>query len=261
MPSFRTLNKVGGIKPGAVAVAEAVNDDAADPAIVTQRFGKGRTAAILLGDLWHWALNRPRMETDDLATFWRQSMRWLVAESPQRAELRVNSEAGSAAVRLEVAVRDADFEADDDASVEMVVTRPSGDSTKLSLEPSSELAGVYAAEYWPQENGGYRVTARVIAGQGEPLIARDQGWVTAPEQSEFDRLELNVNGLSQLAAETGGQLIDPEQISQFVANRRRQPVPVTEHWVAPLWHQAWVFAAAIFCLCAEWGLRRWKGLT
>ena len=28
------------------------------PAIVTQRFGKGRTAAALVGDLWRWSMER-----------------------------------------------------------------------------------------------------------------------------------------------------------------------------------------------------------
>jgi hypothetical protein len=35
---------------------------------------------------------------------------------------------------------------------------------------------------------------------------------------------------------------------------------VTEPYVKPVWHTPWVFLFAIACLCAEWGLRRWRGL-
>ena len=53
MPPFRTINRVSAIKPGATEVLQAV-DDAGQrvPALVTQRFGKGRTAAMLIGDYW-----------------------------------------------------------------------------------------------------------------------------------------------------------------------------------------------------------------
>jgi hypothetical protein len=35
---------------------------------------------------------------------------------------------------------------------------------------------------------------------------------------------------------------------------------VTETKVHPWWHGPFGFLAALGCLIAEWGLRRWKGL-
>ena len=36
--------------------------------------------------------------------------------------------------------------------------------------------------------------------------------------------------------------------------------PVTEVWTYPLWDQPLVFAFALLCFVAEWGLRRMRGL-
>jgi len=33
-----------------------------------------------------------------------------------------------------------------------------------------------------------------------------------------------------------------------------------ETWSHPAWHTPWVFALAVACLLAEWGLRRWRGM-
>ena len=96
---------------------------------------------------------------------------------------------------------------------------------------------------------------------GNTLPAVEAGWVFAPQEREFERLDVHGDLLTQLATVSGGHAVHPQEIAEFVSGLKRQPVPITEHWVAPLWHQAWVFSLAIVCLCAEWGLRRWKGLT
>jgi hypothetical protein len=117
------------------------------------------------------------------------------------------------------------------------------------------------AQYWPQQAGGYRVEAKVTAGDGQVLQPVKTGWVFAPEEREFERLAVNEPLLAKLARSSGGRTIDPQEIAEFVAQLQHEPVPITEHWVAPLWHQAWVLSLAIACLCGEWGLRRWKGLA
>ena len=65
------------------------------PALVVQQFGNGRTAAIAAGDLWRWGLQRPE-NREDLEKFWRQSLRWLIADVPDRVFLQVREESGEA---------------------------------------------------------------------------------------------------------------------------------------------------------------------
>ena len=262
MSPFRTLNRVRNIKPGANILATVQADDENSyPALVTQRFGKGRSAALLVGDLWRWAMHQADPAQQDLQQSWRQTVRWLVAEVPRRAELKIQKGAGAAPVSLRVLVRDGEFEPLDNADVTVTVTTPQGESVKLAAEPDERLAGLYAAQYWPRADGGYRVEATVTAADGEVLVARPSGWTSQPAADEFQQLQSNRLLLAELASATGGQVIAPDALEEFVQSLPNRRIPVTEAWVYPLWHQPWVMFLAIACLCGEWGLRRWKGLA
>lgn len=57
------------------------------PALVVQPFGRGRTAALLVGDLWRWDLRREEHTQSDLEKSWRQTASWLVADVPQPVEV------------------------------------------------------------------------------------------------------------------------------------------------------------------------------
>jgi hypothetical protein len=261
LPPFQTLIAVGTIKPGATSVAEVQDGQSTRPAIVTQRFGQGRTTAILLGDLWRSSLQRESHEDRDPATFWRQTIRQLVADVPRRVELQVEPGGPGQAAIVRSLVRDAEFLPDDDASVELALRTPAGETVTLAPEPSSTSAGGYEAEYWPNISGAYVVSAKVQSGDGRPLPAEAVGWIHAPDEREFERLEVNVGRLEALAASSGGRVVYPDALGDFITKLRRRPVPVTEPWVAPLWHQAGVFLLAVACLCAEWGIRRSRGLA
>ena len=65
MPPFEVLNPTHDIKPGASILA-TVSDptDKTYPALVAQRFGLGRTAALMIGDLWLWGLRDEAMQKD-----------------------------------------------------------------------------------------------------------------------------------------------------------------------------------------------------
>ena len=59
-----------------------------------QRFGAGRTGALLVGDMWRWAMRRETADEQELEKMWRQTMRWLVAgldqlDQTQRRVLRL----------------------------------------------------------------------------------------------------------------------------------------------------------------------------
>ena len=94
MPPFEVMNQVQGIKPGATVLSNVVDDDGGlHPALVAQRFGRGRTAALLIGDMWRWQLRRKDTEEDDMAMAWRQTVRWLLADVPERVELEARRQA------------------------------------------------------------------------------------------------------------------------------------------------------------------------
>lgn len=262
MPTFETVSAVGRIKPGAIQVATLFDGEQDRPAIATQRFGRGRAAAFLLGDAWRWSLRRERTEDDDLALFWRQAIRWLVADVPRRAEIEVEPNATATEHKIVVTTRTVEFEPDDAAVVELKVTQP-GDTEpiRITAEPSDERVGVYEASFAPRAAGGYRVEANVTAADGENLLPAEAGWVSAPAEREFQQLQVNSRRLLELAKRSKGTSVAPDRINQLVEILESRPAPVTEQWVAPLWHRGWVLGLTVFCLCGEWGIRRWRGMA
>lgn len=299
MPTFQTLSPTGGVKPGATVLATAhwANGQSA-PAIVAQRFGNGRTAAIPLGDLWRWSLRRgarpaesPTTSSgfsafssssfsalrqdrgaganapvaddpaDDPAQAWRQVTRWLVNEAPQRVECRVVlSDDPTAPAQLVTTVRDAAFEPLENAQVELEITPPGGETYRTVAAADFEVPGQYRASHWARDPGGYRVRAQVRAEDGSELGVAHAGWTADPAAAEFRRLPVNRPWLQQVAQASGGEVIEDGKLEAFVASLSSRKVPVTQSWVYPIWHRPAVMLLAILCLCGEWGLRRWKGM-
>ena len=87
------------------------------------------------------------------------------------------------------------------------------------------------------------------------------GWAAQPLADEFNRLAPNRELLEQIAAKTKGEVVEIDDLDNFVASLDSRHAPITEPWTRPLWHHPLYFMVTIGCLAAEWGLRRWKGLA
>ncbi len=268
MPDFRVVNELDKIKPGAsTLVTVADGSRPPRPAVVTQRFGRGRTAAVAIGDLWRWSL-RPGSasgdeSTDDAAAAWRQATRWLVGEVPRRVELTLVPDPSGESVDIRVDVRDTTYLPMDNADVRLTIARvgDGGGTIELMARPDAAELGVYVATFSSRRPGSFVIEARVL-DTDRNMIGEDRaGWVAAAGQAEYERLGVNDAVLVELAERTGGRIVDPAQLDQFVDELSTRKVPVTETWTYPLWHQGWVMMLAIACLLGEWSLRRLWGLA
>ncbi|MBN1845935.1 MAG: hypothetical protein JW810_09645, partial [Sedimentisphaerales bacterium] len=84
MPPFRVLNRTGSVKAGAGVIATTGNDATQNLAVLAvQRYGNGRSAAVTIGDIWRWGLQNDETR-EQMNRFWRQTLRWLVADVPGR---------------------------------------------------------------------------------------------------------------------------------------------------------------------------------
>jgi uncharacterized membrane protein len=264
MPAFLTLSHVGKIKPGASVLAEV--RDGADqlrPALVAQSFGKGHVASLLIGDLWRWGMRRLDTEETDQDRAWRQTVRWLVSDVPGRLDVSLEPKEGTGtpAMTIVTRVRDAEYRPLDNAKVAVKVILPGGESLDLDAEPDGREAGTYSATYVPKRPGGYRVLASAAAPDGSPIGRRESGWAAQPAADEFACLEPDRKLLKEIAAKTGGEVIDGGSLEAFVASLSARDAPIREPWTSPLWHQPWYFLVALTCLVLEWGLRRFYGLA
>jgi hypothetical protein len=267
LPNLTTVNAVGDVKPGAYVLATVSEDDGETiPAMIAQRFGRGRTAAITIGDLWRWSLRRLEKSEgdnqDDPAQFWRQVAHWLVGEVPRRVEVRVEkrSDAQEAAI-IVVTVRDEAYLPLDNANIELTVTPLGGEPLTLAVTPDDAEAGRYRTTFWADQPGGYRISATVAGADNAVIGQAETGWTSTPEILEFQRLEVNRELLSTIAQQTSGRVIDDRELDAFAAELPTQRAPVMETWTYPLWHSVWWLVAMVACLCTEWGLRRWKGMA
>lgn len=262
MPQFFSVNQAQAIKPGASVFATVTDSERRQfPALVTQRYGEGRTGAILIADLWRWG-QKDADHQADLAKAWRQMLRWMVADVPDRIEVttREESDGANPVVRLAVRTRNAAFRPLDNASVKLEISTPEGETSELFAEPSLEEAGLFEAVYYPRGAGAHVARALVRDGEGALLGERETGWAMNPAADEFASLEPNLLLLDRLAAATGGRVLRLDEVEDFVRELPKLDVPVTETWSRPLWHAPWVFLLALLLLAGEWGLRRWKGV-
>jgi uncharacterized membrane protein len=262
-PPFRVLNRVRGIKPGASVLATAAPANGAElPALVVQRFGSGRAGALMIGDLWHWALGRTELQPD-LARFWRQTTRWLVTDVPDRVTVRVErrqAEAGQP-MGIAVRVRDRAFRPAEDVSVALEVVAPDGEKARFAATPAASEAGLYEAIFLPRKAGGYRVRAQVTERDGRSAGEAETGWALDLEADEHRSIRANPALLETIARKTGGQMVALDQLEAFARELPRRGAPIAEPRSRPLWHNWPVLLGALTCFAAEWFIRRRRGLA
>ncbi len=263
-PAFLTLNSVGREKPGATVIAEVLAASGEKlPAVAAHRYGEGRCAAVLLGDLWRVQLQtaEDQRSQDDLGKAWRQLVRWLIADVPERIDLRaVPVEEDPSVMRVEARIKTADFQPQDNSSVVITATLPDGSSLTLPAEPSLAEAGLYEALMAVAQPGAYRAEVRVTDGDGAAVGGDITGWVHDPVAEEFRRVAPDREWLAQLARQTGGEFVAKDQLAHFVQQLTRKPAPITETTTSPLWQHPLMLLLIVAGLCGEWGLRRWRGL-
>jgi uncharacterized membrane protein len=280
MPAFHVVNTVRDVKPGASVLAIATDQrHRTYPALVTQRFGLGRVGALLLGDLWRWGLSQETAQAD-LQKAWRQMIRWLVADVPERVVVQAEPDATdpAAGMQLQVRARDRQFQPLDNATVTLQVRHvpprapgtnalktlsppPATNTFRLSTEPSLSEAGLYETRFAPREEGAYIAEAVVTDADGNAVGRAETGWSANPTAEEFRSLVPNRALLADLARQTGGRILTLSDLDRFAEDVPRRAAPISESWSSPLWHRPAVFLFALGCFLAEWGLRRWRGLA
>ncbi len=260
LPPLAVLNHVQGIKPAASVLALATGTAEARPALVMQRFGLGRSGALLAGDLFRWGLGQPG-HAADLAKFWRQVSRWLVSDTPNAVELSVQGGGASRSSKLLVRVRDAQARAVEDAEVEIRVKR-AGDASQAGVILRAEAApepGVYVSEYPAGINGALVGEAVARSVDGSLVGNSTVGWVQDSLEGELDAARPDRQALLELARKTGGALLELTELDGLVSRLRAVPDMATEVRVRPLWHTGGVLALALAFFALEWILRRRSG--
>ena len=265
MPEFRVLNRLGAVKPGALVVAVGDDSDGQFPALVVQRYGGGRSAALTVGDVWRWGMKQPEMQ-DDMNKFWRQTLRWLVADVPNRISFQAEQkrEQANQPVVFQIRVRDKDFKPMNDVSIAIEARDPNGQTVKLTAEPVLSETGLFEATYVPRLDGSYFARAVVTDADGLELGNAENGWSVDLEAREFQSIRTNRPLLERIAGVTGGRVVELDALDSFARSLPSLNAPVMDTWIRPLWDLRGilpaVFLFVLTCFVSEWALRRWKGM-
>ena len=274
VPDFQVLNPLHEIKPGASVLAQ-VSDAGGHtyPALAVQRFGLGRSAALMIGDMWRWGLQDEEKQKD-LGKAWRQMIRWLVSDVPPRISVTADAAPGGdpSEFRLTVKAHDEEFKALDNATVKIMIRPVAQDATSQNTKPgtnnfveltadsSASEPGVYTATYVAHETGAYSAEATVTDADGKIAGHAATGWTSDPAAEEFKSLKPNRALLENLAKKTGGEIVALADLDNFVKKLPERRSPVMESWSRPLWHTPIVLVVALAGFVVEWGSRRWKGM-
>src|SRR5260370_39454973 len=126
------------------------------PLLITQKYGRGRTAVFATGGDWRWQMLQP-LEDMSHEIFWRQMLRWLVSDTPTRVVAstprQVLLDNGRALLRAEV--RDTTFLPTSDAQVEALIVGPDRDVPTVGVHPDPTQHGTYPRARGPGPHGSY----------------------------------------------------------------------------------------------------------
>lgn len=263
MPVFQVWNRTSQIKAGARVLAEGqLPDGQKAPLLVVQKFGKGTTGSLMVGDLWRWAMMNAQESVSPFYQGWRQLIRGLIVDIPRRVQMTGRIDAKQNSRRLiDVQVRDQGFASMDNALVEIEIKPPGGESLKTKGTPSLESAGLYQTSFLMRDSGVYHVTARACEPDGSVIGHSQMAFVYEPEAEELANISIDQESLVSIAESSGGELIPYDSLESI-----RNKIPIdqlrfTQKRTSPLWHTPWLLGFAIGCLAIEWWWRRRHGLA
>jgi hypothetical protein len=210
---------------------------------------------------WRWRMLLPSSDRS-FDTFWRQALRWLTlsATDPVSIVLPAGPSPGDL-VPLRVAVRNAEFVPQADATVDVRVTSPDGRTEGLRTQAGRNADGdpEYVAQWRPSAAGVFRIA--VEARQGAAAVrTASAALLVGGADVEMTDPRLNAPVLQRIALASGGRLVEPREAGAIV-EPLRAGLPAARLAVThDLWHTGWSFAAIVGLLGTEWVLRRRWGL-
>jgi len=251
----------GTPKPGATVLAQLNAGSRKLPLLVTQNYGRGRTAVMATSGTWRWQMSQPLGDpSHDL--FWQQLLRWLVLDSPGQVAATSPAQTlmDDGQIELSASVRDKEYMPAPDAKVTAHFIGPDGISALVDMEPAADNPGVFQAAWTAEKPGSY--LAEVTAQRGSEQIGSDV--------FPFERIDgvaenfhtvQNRELLEKLSAETGGRYWKAEELTRLPDEISYSDAGISTRDIKELWNMPVVFLWLLVLMAAEWLLRRKWGVV
>ena len=292
LPHVTSVNFIRGLKPGAVVLVNGVvpSEGRAEsapvavrryeqPVLCYQRFGKGLSIALPIQDTRLWQMD-PATPIDDptFVTFWRQLLRWITSDVPNRITVASQSDVSGARdpIAIDAEVADSAFVMRNDAHVVAHLTAPSGATRDIPMEWAVDRDGEYRATFTPDEAGSYSIVAEVDeapATRTKPATSADSKGDRTSDPTyvrvnpatdasrEFVDAEMRGSLLQRISRETGGKFYTPATVSSLPEDIALSKRGVTVVNQMDLWDMPFIFLMLVGLVCAEWAYRKKRGLV
>ena len=268
LPYLMDYEDPGTPKPGAAVLADMITPEGRKlPLLITENFGRGRTAIMATGGSWRWQMSSPLGDTaHDL--FWQQLLRWVASDTPGHVAASVPAQMllDNGAVTISADVRDPQYNPAADAKVEAHILGPNGVSALVEMTPVPDNPGQFQAAWSAPKTGAYltEVTAQRADAASGTVKELGRDVITFQRMdgvAENFHTEQNRALLERLATQTGGQYWTAANLGKLAGSIPFSEAGVTMRETKDLWDLPLVFLVLILLRFSEWWLRRKWGIV
>lgn len=262
IPMVADYQEVGEPKPGATTLLSVTPQSrSAMPLLVTEPYGRGRTAVFATSGSWRWKMWMAH-EDKTHATFWQQMFRYLVTDAPSQVTATTPKTvlADDTRVPIRVEVRDKEYKPLSTARVQARFLAPDGSSATLELSPRPLEEGVYTGEWTAEKPGSYVV--EMLAGEEQQEVGRDVlAFRREDGVAENFHTGQNRELLQKLSDQTGGKYYTSADASKLPNEISYSEAGITSRETRDLWDMPVIFLLALGIRASEWTLRRKWGVV
>lgn len=253
-----TMRGISGVAPlsGYVVTAEregmalvTLRGKENDPIMALWQYGLGRSVAYMSDATARW--NPAWIGWPGYKAFWEQHLRWAMRPTGS-ANMRVTTEKDGDQTRIIVDALDPSGERLNFAKFKARVATPDGKGEELDLTQVGP--GRYEGRFDSKLAGSYVVSMRYAAPKADGsgiMEGSVQAAVTKPFADEFRALTDNTPLLQQVAAMTGGKVLEGDPVKDEVWRPEGIKFPVA---TTPIWLLVAIIGIGVFLL--DVGVRR-----
>ena len=267
LPPPHTLNAVKAL-PGAEVLVEAIVNDVASPAVVTQSYGSGRILYMATDETWRW-----RYKNADTyhQRIWNQLATYVMPRPYSSSDEYLAIDTGPVSYEfgetapLRVRLTNPDGKPAAGSTVDALLWKQGRVAATVSLSEDPDVPGTYLGTTAALDEGEYEVSVRASGFSTEALKSRGEFVVLPPESGELAETACNEPLLQQMAADSGGVFLREEQIgrlAELLSPLSSGRIVESDDslfkrggWLGPLW-----FCFILALLTLEWFLRKRAGL-
>lgn len=269
LPKLKDAHRIDIVKPFTRVLAHGTRGqnqpNGQFPLLMVRRYGQGVTGLVNADGLWKWDFYPEARELGNMyQEYWIQLIYWMLSYSEflpgqnYSLNLSTNIAKPGTPVNIRMSYRGKSRA----VNPQIEITSPTLDNALLLTPgqlPSQDNNLKWTATFTPKTPGNYEI--RVITAKDESLP--ETNLTITPPPAEMDELSADPAFLARLTKDTGGTIITPDTLAQFL-NDLIQPQSPTAQDRGVYWQPSWIKwilpLLLIALLSAEWILRRRNGL-